>query len=184
MNYLLDAIWTWKAARPKIREEWGLGALTDEQLAESLELMLQGLSYKKESARLKEEYGVVISPSSLQQFYSELSPFILTARRAAAIKSADSLGEDIRKEPRNLEPQILDLIQQTAFELLSNPAAATNIKSVKTLVGAVLKIRDQNANERRITLLEKQASEAQETLSNSKLSATEQAARLREIFKK
>jgi hypothetical protein len=81
MNYLLDAIWTWKAARNKIREEWGLGALTDEQLAESLELMLQGQSYKKESARLKKEYGVVMQPSSLHSFYKDRH---LSCRRGAA----------------------------------------------------------------------------------------------------
>jgi hypothetical protein len=147
MNYLLDAIWLWKAARPKIREEWGLGALTDEQLAESLGLLLRTVPYKKEAARLKKDYGVVIQPSSLGSFYREVSPFILTARRRAAVATGDSLGEEMRAQPRNLKPQIIDLIQQCAVEVLADPVAASTSGSVKTIVRAVLKLYDLEAKE-------------------------------------
>lgn len=147
MNYLLDAILAWKTAN-KLRSDSSLNALNDEQMAESIGLMLGGMSYEKESKRLLLEYGANISRTTVFDFYHAVTPYVYAARRREAAAVADVIGKEMESSPINFESKNIELIQQTAFEVLSNPVAAQNSDSLKTLVSAVLKVRDQNAAEK------------------------------------
>jgi hypothetical protein len=179
--YLLDAIWAWKGTRPKIRPQWKLNGLDDEQLATVLEHLM---TYPHEKAReiITKDFGVEPSITTLSQFYSDLSVFVLAARRRLAVRGANTIGTDITKDQADLDTANLDLIKQVSFEILSDPGSAED--KLRTVIQAVLKMRDQTAVERRLVVLEKQASEAKGAVENSKLSDAERAARLREIFKR
>jgi hypothetical protein len=179
--YLLDAIWAWKGTRSKIRPEWALYPLDDEQLATVLDYML---TYPPDKARavITKEFSVAPSDGCLSQFYSDLSQFILASRRRMATRGANTIGEEASKDQADLDTANLDLVKQIAFEILSDPSPDPD--KLRTVVSAVLKMRDQTAVERRIAVLEKQAADAKKIVEDKKLSSTEQASRLREIFKK
>jgi len=149
VNFFLEAIWAWKAARGKIRKEWELHGLSDEQLATVLSWLFD-LTYKEAAAKCSEEFDRDPSETTLHEFYKALSPFILGARIQSAKRGADAIAQE--EETSNLEPAIVRLIQQSAFELLSNPRPDT--KAAKTFVTAVLKIREQKLSDRRIKVLE------------------------------
>lgn len=182
MNVYLDAIWAWQATRPKVRPEWKFSTFEPEQLAQILEWQMSGLSNAKIAEIVQKEFGIPCRDSDLSGFWSQLSPFVLTARRRAAVEGANAVGKMIEETPADFDRATVELIKQSAFETLNSPEQKES--SVKMMVGAFLKLRDQDAVNRRIALLEKQASQAVETVENNKLSDAEKTARLREIFKR
>ena len=185
-NYFLDAVQAWKASKHKLRPEWRLAALKEEQLAEVLRLLATGIRYKELREIIAKDFGVTLaSDRTLSEFWSSARLFILPARLKSAALGADSIGKNLPQ----LDEKNFYLIKQAAFELLSSPqpdpaALARMINAVIRIHEGSLKEQDIAIKLRRLELLERQAKETMSTLKDSRLSDSEKAERIRKIFKK
>jgi hypothetical protein len=108
----------------------------------------------------------------------------LLARRRRAVGAADSRVEEAERNPAQFDRATIDAIKQKAFELAESPQS--DPKDVKAILTLVLKARDQDIEERRVAILEARAKQAEqaEAVLQQNVSPEEQAARIREIFKR
>lgn len=181
-SFLLDAIWAWQATRPKVRPDWKFATFEPEQLAQILEWQLSGLGNAEVAEKVATQFGIACRDPDLSQFWSQLSPFILASRRRESRDKANSYVEQMEKHPDQFDRATVGLIKETVFDLLQDPQLSKKETAVKTMIGAFLKLRDQDANSRRIALLEEQAEETRKVVGDDKLTPEQKQQKLRDFF--
>jgi hypothetical protein len=150
-------------------------------------LVDENLSYEKARDRLSQDFNVETSVGALSQFYA-------TQCFALRFSQAKSFAEQVEKELLTADPTFdrvtLALIKQKAFER----AAAKNgdideLAKLAMIIGdsqrITLKQREVSISERRITLLEqkaKQADAAKDVTRDETLTPAKREAKLKEIF--
>lgn len=166
----------------KPRSDAKLVNLPEEQKAQLCDWLLSGMPYHKAKELLKNQFSVSTTLSSLSQFYQDFCSAALLAQRSRAVGVADEIAAEACKTPGRFDAATLDALKQKAFELAIQPLA--NPGDVKSIFSLVLKARDQDLEERRITVLEAKAKQADqaEAVVKSDLSPEEKAARFKEIF--
>ena len=133
-------------------------------------------SYTVLVGRIKKEWDVDTSEAALSGWYSWY-PF---SNKLTEFKSmTDQVTERLKRDP---DPEQVSKASHVIFETL----AAQTLDSKLFIELRKLRLQEQERSTqlRRLELLEKEFSEATETVGNSKLSDAEKAARIREIFKR
>ena len=145
--------------------------------------MLLTTDYAAVVTWIKKEWQIESSATALHRFYSWY-PFSRQLEEHSELKK--ELMATLRDLPHlDLSDEQISKAMQVMFE--NKAARAQDAKLFLALRKLRQKDRDQAATERKISLLEKKAAQADkaEAVANDKtLSAEQQAARLREIFKK
>lgn len=117
----------------KPRSEAILLNLPEEQEEALAQWLLGGLPYHLAKARLKADFGVEVkSLSSFTRFYNERCAPRMQARLQLAMKTADKLYQEAKKNPEAINAATAVLLRTRAFEILQNPAA--NVRDVSNLV--------------------------------------------------
>ena len=157
--------------------------LPEEQQAKLADWLLSGMPYHEARVLVEKEFGKSVkSLSAFAEFWCAVCQPALLSRRSRALGAASVRAEAVRLNAGEFDIATLDAIKQKAYELAESPDA--NPKDVKSILTLVLKARDQDLEERRISLLEqkaRQADEAQQVMASA-LTADEKAARMRQIF--
>jgi hypothetical protein len=169
----------------KTRSDAVLLNLPEEQQARLAEWLLNGMPYHEAKVLTEKEFGISVrSLASFGSFWSQVCQPLLLARRRRAVGAADSRVEEAERNPAQFDRATIDAIKQKAFELAESPQS--DPKDVKAILTLVLKARDQDIEERRVAILEARAKQAEqaETVLQENVSPEEQAARIREIFKR
>ena len=167
--------------------------LPEEHFVQIVEWLLVPISPAKVAEIAEKELGLppakVPGKTALYEFWDSFSRYWLQAWRRQAARGAQAIREEVEKAPGDWQTPVLDMLQQRAWEMLSDRGC--DAKDLKGLVTMVLKHKDQELKAqqlalqtRRMELLEKQSEEAAKTLGDSKLSDRQIAERMREIFKK
>ncbi len=158
----------------------GLDAGQQDQLRD---WMLGGTNYRKAKRLVEEEFGVSTSLAALSDFYESVCvPFLLEQRQRSA-QLASALTRGAQKDGANFSEATLDLLRQSAFELMSD--RNRDPKDVARILTLFLKSQDQDLSKRKVELLEQKAAlaeEAEGVTGDSRLSAEEKEMRMREIF--
>ncbi len=141
---------------------------------------LQSHGQEETVAWVETEFGVKTSAGALSNFW-HWYPFRNKLEQANELKT--QLRDTLRDMPDlNLSDDQISQAGQLAFE--NQAIRAQDSKLFLELRRLRQKDQEQLIASRRMKLLEEQAAKAKEALGDSKLSAAEQASRLREIFKK
>lgn len=122
------------------------------------------------------------SVSALSRYYTKNVGPMLIAKRQRAVSTAEAVAQEASKTPGRFDAATIDALKQKAFELAISPQV--NPKDVKAIFSLVLKARDQDLEDRRVTLLEQQAAKAEqaEKVVKSEASPEEKQQQLRAIF--
>lgn len=117
----------------KPRPEAILLNLPEEQEEALASWLLAGLPYHLAKARLKADFEVEVkSLSSFTRFYNERCAPRMQARLQLAMKTADKLFREAKKNPEAINAATAVLLRTRAFEILQNPGA--NVRDVSNLV--------------------------------------------------
>lgn len=122
------------------------------------------------------------SVSALSRYYNKHVGPMLIAKRQRAVSTAEAVAQEASRTPGRFDAATIDALKQKAFELAISPQV--NPKDVKAIFSLVLKARDQDLEDRRVTLLEQQAAKAEqaEKVVMSEASPEEKQQQLRAIF--
>jgi hypothetical protein len=165
----------------KPRSDSKLLNLPDERKSEILDLLdTPGVSLKDARAALARDFGIQSSPASLSHFYSQEKAKRVIARRVESLSVASQIAAEANSRPEQFTRAMTEQIAQIAFELSINPNSSP--KDIKTFFDMVLKAGEQDISRRRVALLEQKATQAKETLGDSKLSDAERVQRMKQIF--
>jgi hypothetical protein len=135
---------------PKPRSDAKLLNLPEEQLAQLSDWLLSGMPYHKAKALVKETFHVETSLAALSNFYETICCSALIARRQQAVSTADEIATAAQTKPGRFDAATIDALKQKAFELSISPMS--NPKDVKNLFSLVLKARDQEIDEKQLSL--------------------------------
>ncbi len=102
----------------------------------------EGLSYRDAAARLKEEFGVVVSFQKFARFWHEVCVPRKLQRSSAAATSVQTLADSLGVDWQQANAQ---LIGQKIFEMLANPD--TDVKTVCALGGVLEKVKTRALHE-------------------------------------
>lgn len=180
---ILDARREFELARLPKGRVWDL---TPEHFVQVVQWLLSRLGYKRVAqlckAELKLPPAKCPSYNALWEFWSQSGfwQVLLKTHRRHSAQLATEMGEEARNSPVDWAKANADRIQQVTFELLHDPSV--DPKVVKNFVTASLKLNDQAATLRRITLLEAQQAKAKETVQDTALTPEQREAKLKEIF--
>lgn len=171
----------------KTRSDSKLLNLPEEQQAQLADWLLGGMPYHQARQVVAQPppdgFGLTVSLNAFSGFWQSVCAPLLIARRHRAVTTAESVAEEASKTPGRFDAATIDALKQRAFELSIQPAC--DPRDVKSLFSLVLKARDQDLVERRIVILEKkatQADQAEEVVRNVTLSPDERMSRFKEIF--
>lgn len=135
----------------KPRPEAILLNLPEEQEEALASWLLAGLPYHLAKSRLKADFGVEVkSLSSFTRFYTERCAPRLQARLQMAIKTADKIYAEAKKNPEAINAATAVLLRTRAFEILQNPAA--NPKDVSNLVKLLISAKKQDLDRQNLAL--------------------------------
>jgi len=155
--------------------------------AQLADWMLDGMPYHIAQPQVEKEFGVKAGKDSFGTFWQEVCVPLLLVRRRQSAETADAVATEASKQPGRFDQATIDALKQKAFDLSIAPHA--DPKDVKSLMMLVLKSRDQDIRQsdvalklRRLELLERQTGDAQQTISDPKLSPEEKQQRMRQIF--
>jgi hypothetical protein len=124
--------------------------MTEEQQAQLAEWLLSGVPYHSAKKMLADTFQVSTSFAALSDFYQSVCAAELIARRQRAVTTADEIADCANKMPGKFDAATIEALKQKAFELSINPGA--DPRDVKSLFMLVLKARDQELNERQLSL--------------------------------
>lgn len=140
--------------------------LSPEHFEQVVEWALQGMPMERVAELCKKELNLppakIPSLTALYGFWRSFGPFWLSARRRVAAAAAMEAGAEARRSPVNFKDAIADAIEQTTFELLSDPNL--DAKTVRAFVTATLKLHDQDLERRKLKLLEQKMQDAKDAL--------------------
>jgi hypothetical protein len=154
--------------------------LTETQQAQLADWLLSGVPYHQAQAMVEKDFGVKVSIAAFSRFYQSNCSAALLARRMRAVRTADEVADQARKNPAQFTEATIDQLSQKAFELATSPNA--DPKDVKALFSLVLKSRDQDLVERRIKLLETKAAEADAIEHSATLTPEEKSRKIKAVF--
>jgi len=147
--------------------------------------------------RLQERYSLSVSPSLLSDWWEKRQQARLQERVLDRISSGAAAVKQVEKQfAKDAPPEVETLIKlhrvlimQLSLQATANPELLKTASDCMKPVMAYLKVQEQRADrhleERRVAILEqkaKQAEDAEETISDNKLSPEEKQQRLRAIF--
>lgn len=113
--------------------------------------LLAGLPYHLAQKRLETDFGVVVkSLSSFTRFYTERCAPRLQARLQMAMKTADKIYKDAKRNPEAINAATAVLLRTRAFEILQNPSA--NPKDVAGLVKLLISAKKQELDRQNLAL--------------------------------
>lgn len=135
----------------KPRPEAILLNLPEEQEEALASWLLAGLPYHLAKARLKSDFGVEVkSLSSFTGFYNQRCAPRMQARLQLAMKTAQKLFNEAKKNPDAVNAATAVLLRTRAFEILQNPAA--DPKQVSNLVKLLLDSKKQELANKQLGL--------------------------------
>ncbi len=135
----------------KPRPEAILLNLPEEQEEALASWLLAGLPYHLAKARLATDFGVEVkSLSSFTRFYNERCAPRMQARLQLAMKTAQKLFNDAKKNPEVVNAATAVLLRTRAFEILQNPGA--DPKHVSNLVKLLLDSKKQEIARKQLAL--------------------------------
>jgi len=134
----------------KPRSDSKLLNLAEEQQARLADWLLSGVPYYKVRDLIEKEFHVITSVRALSEFWNRYCGAELIRRRSQAVTTADQIAEEAVRTPGRFDAATIDALKQKAFELAISPGA--NPKEIKNLFMLVLKARDQELDERQLTL--------------------------------
>lgn len=156
----------------KTRADAKLLNLPEAQQAQIAEWLLSGISYQQARDLIEREFEVRTSFAALSAFWDQVCTPALLARRRRAVSTADEMAAEAQSMPGRFDEATLDAIRQAAFNLAITPQ--TNPGDVKSLFSLVLKARDQELKNqdigiklRRLEMLERNAAQAKQQLSEA-----------------
>jgi hypothetical protein len=171
--------------RPRLESK--LDYLPEEQHYKLIGWLRTRLGYDEILRRVKDEFGIETSKGAITKFYRlQVIPYMI-AERKIKIQGQNQFNAAVRKDPGIYSDDLLDALGELATTLAR--ADDPNAKDVKMYVDSfirlsALKLTEVNLNYklRQLAILERREKRAQETLKNSKLTDTEKALRVGEIF--
>ncbi len=161
--------------------------LTDgEAAAEAMEAVyrvmgwLAGGTQSAAAEMIKEAFGVETSPAALSAFWRRFRSSWLGERMRRSSRAAKELANLLDRE--QVESATWDLLSQQAFELLTSPDPDPS--ALVKLGKLILQGQKQSLDERKVSLLEEKARQADQVkdVMESQLSEEDKAARMRAIF--
>jgi hypothetical protein len=165
-----------------------LAQLSDERKAQLHEWLKSLMPYKQIVERMAKEWNIRTWTNSLSTYYHNTFAHEILEQRDKIAGVTETLNKAITRKPEDYAKAIVDSLGGKSVELSNNPEA--HPKVIKVWVDMFCKLEELQlrkriikVKERRVRILEKQAAEARETAQDSKLTAEEQAERIREIFK-
>lgn len=169
-------------AQMKTRSDSKLLNLPEEQQAQLAEWLMAGMPYWRARELVEKDFGVRVSLGKFSSFWERICQPLYHLRRSQAARMAEEVAQVATANPAKFDAATIDALKQKAFELSVNPQAKA--AEVKSLLMLVLKTRDQDLEERRVSVLERRAAQAEaaQGVVSSQLTPDEQAAKLREIF--
>lgn len=147
----------------------------------------ENVNYDEARARLKKEFSVTTSNRALSQFYATQC-FSLSYSEAREI--ADTVAAELSHSPDKFDSATIALIRQKAFErAVAKDGNLDELSILAKMLNDSAKLRlkeaDQKLSERRISLLEKkadQADQAKQVTDDKDLSPAEKLTRYKQIF--
>jgi hypothetical protein len=178
-----------KSCQLKPRSDGILNGLTDEQQIKLNEWLLSNkLDYREIKQLIQEQFKIEVSVNLISNYYRKHVHAYLIERRRRNLELASNQNKDIKEHPGNFATAMIDALHQRTLN-----AANDRKVPVKELKAYHDMIRDWkkhqleegklNVKLRHIAMLEKREREARAAMQDSRLSAAQQAERLREIFK-
>lgn len=152
-----------------------LDQLSPEQSQTLADWLLNGLSFSRALLQIQQEFSIAANTTDLSAFWDIHCTLALIDRRTRAANVAKEITN--RLSQSTFTDAALELLQQHAFELMIAPQP--DIKNIQTIITLLLKIRDQQLEERKITLNEKKHKNSD---SETTLTPEEHKTRMREIF--
>ena len=137
----------------KPRSDSKLLNLPEEQQAQLVEWLLNGMPYHAARASVEKEFGLRVGISAFSSFWQEACVPQLLRRRSQAAAAADEVASAAAANPARFDQATVDAIRQRAFELAISPRS--NPKDVKALFVLLQKGRDQDIAERNLDLAER-----------------------------
>ena len=135
------------------------------------------------TGEIKRLFRVSTSIGSISKYRKRRIVEIQVNRITEARQVADAIEGSLSDNGNRMSDTVKRLVPQLAFELATE--TQPDVKRLCQLINAMLKAESLGLDDRRLTLLEAQAKQAQQTeeIVKSNLSPEEQAQRLREVFK-
>jgi hypothetical protein len=136
--------------------------LPEDQQAKLADWLLSGVPYHEARLLTEKEFGVTLrSLDPFKRFWQDVCTPHLLERRRRAVTTADERAEDAKAHPAQFDAATLDAIKQKAYEISESPQAKP--QEVKTILALLLKVRDQDLQERRLGFDQTRFSEASRT---------------------
>jgi hypothetical protein len=172
------------------RPESKLGHLNAEQHLQLCQWLLQpGLSLKDITVLVKKEFGIDVKAKALSNFYRTHVAAHLIVQRQQHIDVVCKVNDDLKKNPVEFVPATLDALKRLAWRLSNSDYP--DAKILKIIYELVLRSEEQEIKKysirvkaRRMDLLEKKQKQAEAAAQDSRLSDTEFADRMRQIFRR
>jgi hypothetical protein len=165
-----------------------LAQLSDERKAQLHAWLKSSMPYQQIVKTMLAEWNVRTWVTSLSTYYQRHLATELLEQRQRSLGVADELNKEITRKPADYGKAIFELVAGTYFDLLKDKESHPKIteifsKQYQRLLDYQLRDRQIKIKKRRLTILERQAAEARETMQDSKLTNEEIAERVRRIFK-
>jgi hypothetical protein len=158
-----------------------LSQATRDKIIEILET--SGVKVSDACREIKKQFDVSTSPAALSRFYPKEKSRLVNQQRLQSLAVAHEIATEAKSRPSLFNAALVERISQLAFELSIQPNA--NPDSVKDFFYMVIKARDQELQDRKVTVIEKKAAQADQAagvITDQKLSPEEKQKRLRHIF--
>ena len=173
-----------------LRSNSKMAQLTDEHFAMVVEWLAAGTP-PEQIYKLSESAGLPASKlpagSPFYRFWSWFRPYYFTARRRYRATLARASVESATGDKVDWDAATREALMQETFETLNDPDREDKLAGV--LVNGYVRMRSQDLDrekialaERRLALLEKQATAARKILGTEKLTPEARALKLKEIF--
>jgi len=178
-----------KSCQLKPRSDSRLDGLNDEQQIKLNEWMLSNkLGYSDVKQLIQNEFNLEVSIDNLSRYYRKhVAPFLIERRRRN-MEIAAAQNQDIKEHPANFATAMIDALHQRTLNAANDRKVP--VKELKAYHDMIRDWKKHNLEEgklnvklRQIAMLEKREREARAAMHDSKLTAAQQAERLREIFK-
>lgn len=160
----------------KLRPDSVIGSLDPEVKDQVDEMLLSGQPYRKVQELLAAG-EIALSLTSISQYYqSQILPSKI-ARQNRTAAELNKIAVD------GLDDATLSAIRSTVFDLASQPGC--NAKAIQSLFSLVLKAEALKQDNRRLSLLEQKAAQAdavKETTEDSSLTNEQKTLKIKEIF--
>lgn len=167
-----------------------LGFLTDPQREQLCRWLLKpGMPYPKIIELIKQEFGITTTTAALSLYYKKYIAVHLIAQRQQTVDVICKVDDDIQRNPLALVPATLDALKRTAWRLANDET--TDPKTLKIFYELVLRSEEQQirretnaVKSRRMDLMEHKAKQAERAAADTKLTDSQFAERMRNIFKR